>query len=116
MSRSLDEDVLINDEGWVVANVAGSSGHKRNWKAYWLRDSGRGWPAVCQIKGCGGSAAVGGHMYIKGMRSHYNFILPICSSCNNDRRLDWDGPRTEWAPAKTNALFVPVKASDVTFE
>jgi hypothetical protein len=116
MSRSLDEDVLINDEGWVVANVVGSSGHKRNWKAYWLRDSGRGWPAVCQIKGCGGSAAVGGHMYIKGMRSHYNFILPICSSCNNDRRLDWVGPRTEWAPAKFEALFVPVKASDVTFE
>ena len=55
-------------------------------------------------------------MYIKGMRSHYNFILPICSSCNNDRRLDWVGPRTEWAPAKFEALFVPVKASDVTFE
>ncbi len=35
---SLDEYVLINEKGWVVvANVTGSSGHKRNWKAFWLR-------------------------------------------------------------------------------
>ena len=95
-----------------MANVTGSSGHKRNWKAFWLRDSDRRWPDTCQIKGCGESAAVGGHMYIKDhIRSHYNFILPICSSCNNNRGLDYDGSQTQWAPAKTNALFVPVKAS-----
>ncbi|RYE81919.1 MAG: hypothetical protein EOO65_06165 [Methanosarcinales archaeon] len=99
----------------LVCNVNGSSAHRRNWKSYWLTHSGRSWPEKCQMHQCGGIAAVGGHMYIKRKWGTTNYILPICSLCNQDPDLHYDGPRTRWRDIKARAILVAVKAHEATF-
>lgn len=95
-----------NEDLIEVSNVNGSSGHKRNWSEYWLRHvPRRGWPSTCQIHGCGNPAEVGGHVYIKGLRTQY--ILPICQGCNKNTEMHYQrGGRTDWANVKSHAALV----------
>lgn len=72
--------------------------------------------AKSEDRGWRRTADVGGHMYIRGKRAQVNFILPICSSCNNNRNIDYNGAFTRCAYANSNALLVPIPAHECTFE
>lgn len=69
----IQDDVLVNgedDEEYVVASVEGGGQEGGSRKHFWERQverAGRNfqWPSKCQILGCGGSATVGAHVYIK---------------------------------------------------
>ena len=43
---------------------------------------------------------LGGHVYVKGQKvGTEEFILPICSTCNNNRTIDYNSKypgRTKW--------------------
>jgi hypothetical protein len=92
-------------DGFEVANVYGSSCDKRNWSAFWEKHTELRLPNTCRIDGCSKTAAVGGHMYVKGMKKQYNIILPICKSHNNNKDLDCGTEACRW--------FLPVKPGSV---
>ncbi len=101
-------DRLILELHDEVAQVRGSGGHSGNWKAYWIRHSGRQWPSTCQMHGCGSAATDGAHVYVKHLQQV--FILPTCHWCNVDKENKYYRGATEWASAKANALAVRVEA------
>ena len=96
-------DWFILDKEDEVSHVVGSSLQRGNWKQYWLKHSGRKWPAKCQIHGCGQPASVGAHVYIKFKQQ--NFILPTCQECNRDPKKKYPN----FKKTKVNALAVWVK-------
>ena len=63
-----------------------------SWLAYWESKKGKG--KGCEVLGCSGSADVGGHV-IKSGDGPKEYILPLCSSCNNKSETvefeAWDG-------------------------
>ena len=97
-----------------VSHVVGSSKQKGNWKEYWMKNTGRKFPQKCQTCNCGNSAEVGAHVYVK--RSHQNFIMPTCQSCNMDPEQAYTGKSKNWVSAKQNAVVARVKPHANTFE
>ena len=75
--------------GWK--NVSGSSERSPkckcgSWKQHWKNFSGREWPSVCSVSGCGNKAVLGAHVYSAGY-SNKEFIAPFCSMHNNKDEL-----------------------------
>lgn len=69
-----------------VKNVIGSSRNKTSpdgdsWQAFWERQSPKKWPSKCKC--CEkNSATLGGHVTIVG-QGKKQYIIPMCSACNN---------------------------------
>ena len=87
-----------------VRNVTCSSHDKGSKRKFWDDHSGRDFSKQkCAIKGCGNMAKVGGHVWVKDIRS-FCFILPICQSCNMKQSL-----QKEYRAVKKEALLVARK-------
>lgn len=85
-----DLEILTLTKDDQVANANDSQWDRGNHKSYWMRESGRAWPSLCRIKGCGRKAEVGAHVFVKGRKSNnYCFILPMCKGHNGDSSMDW---------------------------
>ena len=104
-------DLLRLDLSDLVSHVIGSSAQKNNWKQYWMKNTGRQFPQVCQIYNCGKSAKVGAHIFVK--HKQQNFILPTCQSCNNDPSQKYG---VDWVSVKANAVVVRVGPHANTYE
>ena len=91
---------LISNNG--VAFITISS--QENSKQFWLNNSGRTWPKVCQIHNCGKTAIIGAHIRVKHIRQ--TLILPSCRQCSMDSEIQYGKC---WANAKQNALAVYFK-------
>ena len=104
-------DLLRLDLSDEVSHVIGSSAQKNNWKQYWMKNTGRQFPQVCQIYNCGKSAKVGAHIFVKHKRQ--NFILPTCQSCNMDPSQAYGNG---WVSVKANAVVVRVGPHANTYE
>ena len=99
-----------------VCNIVGSSRDKprgaTSWKKYWEIKTGANWPSQCSIcpklfEKCRG---IGGHMYIKS-KPGMAFILPICTSCNNKRLIDYNAyspNKTAWTRIVQITTAVPI--------
>ena len=99
-----------------VCNIVGSSRDKprgaTSWKKYWEIKTGEKWPSQCSIcpklfEKCRG---IGGHMYIKS-KPNLKFILPICTSCNNKRSIDYNAyspNKTAWTRIVQITTAVPI--------
>ena len=74
-----DGDHFEVDENDLVSHIIGSSAQGGNWKQYWMAHTGRKWPQVCRIQGCGNPADVGVLMWIKKTKNiiSQGFIIPI---------------------------------------
>ena len=86
MSWKTGGTLTFNDVKDVVCHVVGSSAQKPPgapcWRDYWERNTQKTWPKTCQLYGCSKPATLGAHIYAN--KSQENFILPACSTCNND--------------------------------
>ena len=98
-----------------VCNIVGSSRDKprgaTSWKKYWEIKTGEKWPSQCSIwklfEKCRG---IGGHMYIKS-KPNIPIILPICTSCNNKRSIDYNAyspNKTAWTRIVQITTAVPI--------
>jgi hypothetical protein len=97
-----------------VANVIGSSAQKGNWKKYWANYTDFEWPKKCSIYYCGNKATVGGHIYVKNIKSNkYYFILPICQSCNKCESMDYG---SGWVSVKRGSYAVVLETHDACFD
>ena len=114
-----DSGVVFGTDAWI-SHVVGSSPQKApgggSWKNYWGQRSGRKWPDNCQIKGCGNSADLGAHIYIKRQGLQENFILPACSACNNSKEDHYDGANTNYIEPNAKSVAVWVERHSNTFE
>ena len=55
----------------------------------------------CATLGCGNFARLGGHVWLKGRSSNeVCYIVPLCSSCNNKRALNYNSRETKWFELK----------------
>lgn len=105
-----DGDHFELAESDEVSHVVGSSGQHNNWKKYWCDHTDRKWPKSCKIQGCGNSAEVGAHMYVKG--KHQTFIIPACQTCNTDRIHDYPN----WVSVNNGTVAVRVKQHDGIYD
>ena len=98
-----------------VAHVMGSSrgeGRKRTWKQYWIAESSKDWPDLCQMRNCYQRAVLGAHIYVKG-RGWQNYIMPCCQDCNNSFELHHhsrDNPN--WSHPKDGTIVVEAPNSE----
>ncbi|MDX7990537.1 hypothetical protein [Xenorhabdus littoralis] len=58
-----------------------------SWLDFWEKKKGKK-ATVCESRTCSGSANVGGHVIKSGISSK-EYILPLCSSCNNSSNTDY---------------------------
>ena len=69
-------------DGWK--NVNGTSDRRCNcgsWLQHWINFSGQTWPKKCSVVNCSNPAEVGAHVY-NSLASMYEYIVPMCKSCN----------------------------------
>ena len=96
-----------------VANVIGSSAQKGNWKKYWVNYTGFEWPKKCRIHKCRNKAIVGGHIYVKNIKTNkIYFILPICQTCNKSKSMDYHHDGSGWVSVKTGSYAVVLDTHD----
>ena len=74
-----------------------------SWKKFWLRKSGRQWPAECCIWGCKTSPTDGAHVKINNESGYY--ILPMCHKCNTSKL-------NQKLRVNANSVAVPVLKED----
>ena len=80
MARNFEKLAIKNAQ---AKNVEFSSCDKINsWIGKWEEVTGRT-RDKCSFKGCNNTAEVGGHLWIENKSDDYNYIAPICYSCNN---------------------------------
>jgi len=64
----------------------------------------------CATLGCGNFARLGGHVWIEGKNSNkICYIVPLCTSCNNKRHLNFNGKDTEWFKLKKDTTGMSTK-------
>lgn len=70
----------------LFRNVKGSSKNTcicGSWKGHWIKLSGKVWPPYCQRANCINKADVGAHItQVSG--SQVQWIVPFCSTCNDE--------------------------------
>ena len=69
----------------------------------------------CANAKCDNHANVGGHIYVKGCGADQNCIVPLCSSCNNDRALDWSTVKRYTFPLRPGTFVVYIGAYEATY-
>eukprot|EP00122_Pirum_gemmata_P009823 Pgem_evm1s9068 len=118
-TKNLKSDILTQ-RVYEVANVYLSANDKKNWKQQWIKGTGKSWPKLCQINACKDEATKGGHMHVRvGIgrdRAHNNeaYILPICTSHNNNKRLDCGVDKcAKFAHTKPSAVLLRVDTVNI---
>ena len=98
-------NITLRPNSDKICNVVGSSKDiprgATSWMRFWVTETGEEWPSKCAI--CPKeSRLLGGHVHVKGKGAlEKQFIIPICFSCNNTRKLDYNGPKsTQWVPIR----------------
>ncbi len=113
MTKTFRKEIIRLDEDDLVANVIGSSSQKGNWKTYWINYTGFEWPEKCRIHKCRNKATVGGHMYVKHIKSNKNYwILPLCQACNKSAKIDYG---YGWGSVKRGSYIVGLETHDECF-
>ena len=110
----LEEDLVFKfDQNEKAANIIGSSQDNRNHLARYKNVTGKGSDGKnlkCARLGCGKEGRLGGHVWVKGKNTNdVTFIVPLCSSCNNTRALDYNGSKTEWFKMKKGTVAITSK-------
>ena len=95
-----NEETVYNLIGTGACTTGDSS-----WKKYWLRKSGRQWPAECSIWGCKTSPTDGAYVKINNESDFH--ILPMCHKCNTSKL-------NQKLQVNANSLAVPVLKEDTT--
>eukprot|EP00122_Pirum_gemmata_P012230 Pgem_evm1s11358 len=118
--KNLKSDILAKGVHEVANVYMSSNDNKKNWKREWIKGTNKSWPKLCQINACAREATIGGHMHVRvGFgrdRSHNNeaYILPICASHNNNKRLDCGVDKcAKFVHTKSSAVLLRVDTVNI---
>ena len=53
-----------------------------SWQTHWVKFAKKAWPQHCAVSGCLNEAELGAHVFNSQHSGEYEYIVPMCASCN----------------------------------